>query len=114
MKYVLLKVEITPGVFKAFPVIFAEHLCHADVAKVMGRQIHNDLRRPVEVHSAGFCGISEDGLCCTRGSETLGFPRATERCHADEQLIEFNDSTSGIMNYLSFLPSRDSGVRHES
>lgn len=104
MKYVILKAEVTPGVFRAFPVIFAGPLCHDDVAKAIARQIHYDVGVPAEVHSAGFCGISDGWLACTRGSETLKIARATERCHSDEQLIEFNDSTSGIMN-MDMMPA---------
>lgn len=97
MKYVILKAEISEGVWKAFPVVFAEHLTHDEVAKRMTHCVGWEINIVPTVHSAGFCGFGRGGFVCTRGSETLKIPRESERNDEDERLILFNDSTSGIM-----------------
>lgn len=97
MKYVILKIKISDGVHKAFPVIFAEHLTHSEVAVGMTRVIRRETTHNPEVHSAGFCGWGMNGFVCTRGSETLQIPRENERSAEDERLITLNTSTSGMM-----------------
>ena len=97
MKYVILKIAITDGVYKAFPYIFSEHDTHSVVAESMKHMLMREMRKEAEVHSAGFCITGGGGFVCHRGSETLNIKSSMERCDADERLLNFIDSTAGVM-----------------
>lgn len=97
MKYVILKIAITDGVYKAFPYIFCEHDTHSVVAESMKHMLMREMKKEAVVHSAGFCNASNGGFICIRGSETLKIKSENDRCAEDERLLNFIDSTAGVM-----------------
>lgn len=97
MKYVILKITITEGVYKAFPYIFCEHDTHSVVAEYMKHMLMKEMNKEAVVHSAGFCAPAGGGWICHRGSETLKIPSDNKRCEDDETFLTFHASTSGIM-----------------
>jgi hypothetical protein len=99
MKYVILKIKITEGVYKAFPYIFCEHDTHSVIAESMKHMLMREMKKDAIVHSAGFIVTDEfgDGFRCWRGSETLKIPKEEERCDADERIINHIDSTAGVI-----------------
>jgi len=97
MKYVILKIAITDGVYKAFPYIFSEHDTHSVVAEHMKHMLMREMKKEAIVHSAGFCLPGGNGFICTRGSETLKIKTEHSRCDDDERLLNYLDSTAGVM-----------------
>jgi hypothetical protein len=97
MKYVILKIEVTDGVYKAFPYIFCDHDTHSVVAKSMTHMLMREMDREAVVHSAGFCVPAGSSFLCTRGSESLKIKAEHTRSEEDERLLTYIDSTSGIM-----------------
>jgi hypothetical protein len=98
MKYVILKIEITEGVYKAFPYIFCQHDTHSVVAESMKRMLMKEMNKEATLHSAGFCSPNYNGgFRCVRGSETLKVPVEKEVNNEDSNLLSFIDTTSGVM-----------------
>lgn len=100
MKYVILKIDLGQGVYKAFPYIFSEHDTHSVVAEYAKRLLMREMRKEATVHSAGFCGFGGAGIVCERGSETLKIakePHDAPGSIEDTRLLAFHDSTSGVM-----------------
>lgn len=98
MKYVILKIEITEGVYKAFPYIFCDHDTHSVVAEYMKHMLMKEMKKEAVVHSAGFCSPDSEGMfTCYRGSETLKIPSEKVSHKDDSRLLSFIDSTAGVM-----------------
>lgn len=100
MKYVILKIDLGQGVYKAFPYIFSEHDTHSVVAEHAKQMLMREMRKEAIVHSAGFCWLGSASIACERGSETLKIAKESHDApgsREDTYLLTFHDSTSGVM-----------------
>lgn len=98
MKYVILSHTVSDAALCVYPIIFPEHLVHAEVARRMAHMIGFDSGfGPPDVLSAGFCEPGTNGFVVTsHGSESLRID--------SKRVLEPRDA-----RYLN-LPSRMMGI----
>lgn len=95
MKYIVIRQTYKSGQQKDVPIIFPEHLVHADVERVIRAILQIDNRLSTfECVSGGFLSSMDLNVSTTGKSESLN---VVSRKEADDRLIQFYDYQHGVV-----------------